>query len=116
MCGCVGVWGFVCGRSPRQGERVETAVTFEREGARRVGVLHLPETRVGETGVVFLHGWSGCRLGPHRMFVTCARRLCATGVPCLRFDFGGRGDSEGEWDTADIAQMRNSYTTIIKNA
>lgn len=34
------------------------------------------------------------RVGPHRMSVILARRLAAQGVSSLRFDIGGRGDSE----------------------
>ncbi len=58
------------------------------------GVLHLPATARPHGRIVFLHGWSGDRTGPHRMFVHAARRLARLGYTCLRFDYRGRGDSD----------------------
>ena len=83
----------------------EIQVGFEREGRKLYGVLHTTQAARGAPVVLFLHGWSGCRLGPHRMFVKTARRLCAAGFQCLRFDFVGRGDSEGDLEDATIASM-----------
>jgi pimeloyl-ACP methyl ester carboxylesterase len=61
------------------------------------GILHLPETRVhAPVGVVLLSPGQKCRLGPWRSYVLLARRLVGLGVPVLRFDFHGLGDSEGE--------------------
>ena len=71
------------------------------------GILHRPPagSRRGPSGVILLHGWSGCRLGPHRMFVKAARALSADGLTCLRFDFRGRGESGGEATATTIAGM-----------
>lgn len=71
------------------------------------GILHEPDPTAAGTGplVVFLHGWAGSRIGPHRMFVHMARRLAARGCVCLRFDFRGRGDSEGSTTGATIRSM-----------
>jgi hypothetical protein len=85
---------------------MEKAVEFTNEGRKLRGILHLPEARdPAGTGVVFLHGWSGCRHGPHLMFVKAARRFSDLGNACLRFDFRGRGESEGETIEAGIGSM-----------
>ncbi|MBM4164055.1 MAG: alpha/beta fold hydrolase [Lentisphaerae bacterium] len=55
--------------------------------------------------LLLIHGWSGDRTGPHRMFVTFARRLAAAGVMALRIDLSGRGDSDGDADAASIEAM-----------
>lgn len=68
------------------------------------GTVHVPAQGNG-TGLVFLHGWSGSRIGPHRMFVHTARRLAGLGFTCLRFDFRGRGDSDGATADASIESM-----------
>ncbi len=68
-------------------------------------VLHLPQDQPSRGRLVLLHGWSGDRTGPHRMFVHAARRLAAQGWICLRLDFGGRGDSDGLPADATIATM-----------
>jgi len=85
----------------------EQAICFENDGETLRGILHLPaRTASGPPpGVVFLHGWSGCRLGPHRMFVKAARRFAAQGWMCLRFDFRGRGESDGASDRTTIHSM-----------
>ena len=85
---------------------METQVHFQNEGCRLHGVLHAPEAAVDRRiALVFLHGWSGSRLGPHRMFVTAARRFEAAGFTSLRFDFRGRGASEGATAQTTISGM-----------
>lgn len=83
---------------------METAVTIQNGNEAIRAILHEPAVPAG-LGVVFLHGWSGNRLGPHRMFVTLARRLEALGIHGLRIDFRGRGDSDGATEAASIAGM-----------
>jgi len=67
------------------------------------GVVNVPDG--AKAAVVFVHGWSGYRCGPHRMFVSAARRLAEIGVASLRFDLRGRGDSEGDSAATDLDQM-----------
>jgi dienelactone hydrolase len=67
------------------------------------GILTAP---AGATlGVVFVHGWSGYRCGPHRMFVNAARRFAEAGIASLRFDLRGRGDSGGAFAASDLDGM-----------
>lgn len=56
-------------------------------------------------GILFLHGWSGDRTGPHRIFTRTARILKEKGCLCARVDFTGRGTSDGNAEDASIAQM-----------
>ncbi len=84
---------------------MEKPVSFENNGATLRGIMHEPAENASGGGVVFLHGWSGCRLGPHRMFVKMARRLSGAGCHCLRFDFRGRGESDGATSDAGIRTM-----------
>ncbi|MDP6523698.1 MAG: alpha/beta fold hydrolase [Kiritimatiellia bacterium] len=86
---------------------METPASFNSESGVLRGVLHSPADAPSQprAGIIFLHGWSGCRLGPHRMFVKLARQLCEKGHHCLRFDFGGRGESDGDTDSASINSM-----------
>jgi len=74
------------------------------EGMRKLfGILSLPDGDP-RAGVTLVHGWSGYRAGPHRMFVHLARALSANGIASVRFDLSGRGDSEGDFEdtTLDI--------------
>ena len=58
-----------------------------------------------ERGVVFVHGWGGYRIGPHRILVRTARALAQHGFATLRFDLRGRGDSDGNATEADLDGM-----------
>jgi dienelactone hydrolase len=55
--------------------------------------LEMPKT--GVSGI-FLNAGAVRRIGPNRMWVEAARRWAARGVPTLRVDLGGIGDSNGE--------------------
>ncbi len=78
----------------------ETPVRFSNEGQVLVGMMHLPDAKPPYPCVVFLHGYTGNRIGEHRLLVKAARELCRSGMACLRFDFRGSGESEG--DFADV--------------
>ena len=72
----------------------QRALAFDCHGDTLYGVLHLPP-RPGPRGVVIVVGGPQYRAGSHRQFVLLARALAARGVPVLRFDYRGMGDSEG---------------------
>jgi pimeloyl-ACP methyl ester carboxylesterase len=80
----------------------ETAVTASLPSGPARGILTEPVgTRERGITVVFLSGSSDRRIGPNRMWVDAARRWAAQGVPALRFDPSGVGDSDGDehgWD------------------
>lgn len=93
----------------------EIPVSFPVEGRLLRGILHEPEPgKARGEAVVFLHGWGGYRIGPHRMFVTAARRLVRQGFHCLRFDFRGRGDSEGAPEEASIRSMLDDGAQAVE--
>ena len=69
------------------------------------GVLHRPTSASPKEAFLFLGGWSGDRQGPHRLFLDMARRLACQGALCLRLDYRGRGESDGEIATAGIGTM-----------
>ena len=60
-----------------------------------VFILHVPD-EVRHSGVIIVVGGPQYRVGSHRQFVYLARFLAANGVPVLRFDYTGMGDSTGE--------------------
>ncbi|OWQ48952.1 hydrolase 1, exosortase A system-associated [Roseateles noduli] len=48
------------------------------------------------TGVLLIVGGPQYRVGSHRQFTLLGRALAAAGVPCLRLDYRGMGDAQGE--------------------
>ena len=95
------------------------AVLFQGATDKLVGVWHPPlgtappGDACGLT-IVMLHGWSGTRSGPHQMLTRAAREFAASGFGVLRFDFGGRGDSAGDSETATLATMREDARAALK--
>jgi len=85
---------------------MERAIQFENQGEHLVGVLHRPDSTAADgRAVIFLGGWAGYRVGPHRIFVKLARSLSEHGQHSLRFDFRGRGDSAGDTEKANLGTM-----------
>ena len=73
----------------------EKALTFDCAGETLVGVLSLPASP-GTRGVLIVVGGPQYRVGSHRQFTLLARHLASSGIPALRFDYRGMGDSTGE--------------------
>jgi pimeloyl-ACP methyl ester carboxylesterase len=60
-----------------------------------VGTITLPETptAAADIGIVLFNAGVIHRVGPHRLNVRVARQLAARGIPSIRFDLAGHGDS-----------------------
>jgi hypothetical protein len=70
------------------------------------GILHEPEWgRAEGLCVLFLAGPATTRNGPHRLHFRLATALERQGVRSLRFDFRGRGESEGAEDALTVRSM-----------
>lgn len=92
----------------------EFPLTFPNaRGETLVGVRYQP-AQTARGALLFLHGWSGYRSGPHQMLTRAARHFGAQGWASLRFDFGGRGDSEGDTELATLATMRDDAAIASK--
>jgi len=75
---------------------VEVPFTFPLGNDTLIGILHAatPDAR---RGVLMVVGGPQYRVGGHRHYVKVARRLAAGGVPVLRYDYRGIGDSTGRF-------------------
>lgn len=60
------------------------------------GVLHLADPHATRGVVIVVAGGPQYRAGAHRQFVSLARRIVKTGLPVLRFDLRGMGESSGQ--------------------
>jgi hypothetical protein len=58
----------------------------------------------GRPAVLLLNAGRLHRVGPNRLYVLLARRLAAAGLPVLRFDYSGIGESEPRRDELALEQ------------
>ncbi len=90
---------------------IERSVQFGESG-HLVGTVTVPAAPLaGRSGVLLLNAGAVRRVGPHRINVKVARRAARLGLPAIRFDLSGLGDSEAgnaSSPTADrtISDMR----------
>lgn len=81
---------------------MEVPVTFECEGEQLVGIF---SEGTSDTAVLLVVGGPQYRAGSHRQFTLLCRYLAQAGIPSLRFDYRGMGDSSGEiHDFEDVQQ------------
>jgi exosortase A-associated hydrolase 1 len=75
---------------------IEKPIVFECEGSELIGLVHLPERMQTRRGLlIVVPGGPQYRAGVARLQVQIARELASRGVPVMRFDYRGLGDSEG---------------------
>jgi uncharacterized protein len=70
-----------------------SAVKIASEGSILYGVVHDPRSNA-KRGILMVAA-GAYRVGPHRQFLLLARDWAAGGIPVMRFDYQGQGDSEG---------------------
>lgn len=95
----------------------ELMVEFENRRHRLLrGMIHRPESRTRGrrfAGVVFFHGFTGDRMESHWIFIKCARALAKAGIASLRFDFGGSGESEGDFREVTLRSEINDAVDSV---
>lgn len=80
------------------GEQIfETVLTLRVGEATLVGVLSEPAaTQAADVCAVLLNAGTIRHIGPNRAWVEAARRWAASGVPTMRLDLDGIGESDGD--------------------
>jgi pimeloyl-ACP methyl ester carboxylesterase len=76
----------------------ERPVVIDEDGEPLIGILAEPSGEVRQPGdwVIFLNAGRVRRIGPNRLVTTYAREWARAGLPSLRIDLGGLGDSAGD--------------------
>ncbi|GGG02842.1 alpha/beta hydrolase [Paenibacillus abyssi] len=89
---------------------MEKSLTLKspKDGLELAATLHYPTVNKGESkvpAVIICHGFVGNRIGVDRLFVKTARALAAQGYYVLRFDYGGCGESAGDYGALGLDAM-----------
>jgi exosortase A-associated hydrolase 1 len=74
----------------------ELPVVFECDGVQLIGVIHIPERPVAAGLITVAAGGIQYRAGCGRQLLSLARNLASQGIPVMRFDHRGMGDSVGD--------------------
>lgn len=91
-----------------------TQITVGQE--QLAATLHLPDPATGRVPVVICcHGLTGSRVGSCYRFVRLARRLALENSACLRFDFRGCGESEGEFETLTAERLVEDLLAVLSD-
>lgn len=81
----------------------QRAVRFPCQGEDLYGILSLPKSTTTR-GILIIVGGPQYRAGSHRQFTLLANDLASQGIPVMRFDYRGMGDSHGEARTFESVQ------------
>lgn len=79
----------------------QRALRFFCDGSCLVGIIDVPERPI-ERGLLVVTDAAQYRVGGHRQFALLSRTLAGRGIPVMRFDHRGCGDSEGDARSCDI--------------
>ena len=73
----------------------ERPICFQCQDASLLGILSVPKN-IDKHGILIVVGGPQYRAGSHRQFTLLARQFASEGIPVLRFDYRGMGDSDGD--------------------
>lgn len=99
---------------------MEKQLSIKHEQLSLAATLHYPHEgteQAEENGkrpvVIICHGFVGSRIGVDRLFVKTARALAAQGSYVLRFDYGGCGESDGDYGALGFDSMIEQTRTML---
>lgn len=95
-------------------EQYELAATLhyppaEEEGGKGCGSGRYPI-------IIICHGFVGTRIGVDRLFVLAAREFARHGYMVLRFDYGGCGESTGDYGAGGLNALIDQTRTVLDYA
>jgi alpha/beta superfamily hydrolase len=99
---------WACGKATG----VDQPFFFEKAGNRLFGLYFPARNLQRATGFVFCNGFGDEFKTARTSISIFARQLASLGYPCLRFDYTGYGDSQGEFVDVGI----NSMCSDVKEA
>lgn len=85
------------------------------QGEKLVGIETLPDGKGKFSTVVLVHGF-GVTKHESGMFDVLAKKLAGVGIASYRFDFVGRGESQGNYSETTLTKLMNDLTAIIEFA
>ena len=92
---------------------MDEVVTLYNAGQALRGIIEYPPTP-SDTAIILFHGFKGNRgYQPDDLLSQLSHALVASGFTTVRFDFSGRGHSEGSYQEMTIPQEISEADTIL---
>lgn len=98
----------------RQQTMIKMVSITNRSGHELRGIVDLPEKTEKVPVVVNLHGFTGTRQGHKNLHTSMGRELAKAGIACVRFDFYGNGESDGEFEDMRFTGLLEDTEDIIE--
>ncbi|UJF35925.1 alpha/beta hydrolase family protein [Paenibacillus hexagrammi] len=103
---------------------MEHTITIQSEHAELAATLHYPaHSKLSSSGqcdrwplIIICHGFIGSRIGVDRLFVKAAREFSKMGYLVLRFDYGGCGESTGDYGAGGLDVLIEQTRSVIDYA
>lgn len=103
---------------------MEHAITIQSNDIELSATLHYPTNQTGAAQadcqrwplIIICHGFIGSRVGVDRLFVKAAREFSSKGYLVLRFDYGGCGDSTGDYGAGGLDTLIEQTRRVIDYA
>jgi len=93
---------------------MQKAVEIKSRGLALRGMLHIPDNKQGKMPVCCMfHGFTGNKTEAHFLFVKLSRILEKKGIASVRFDFGGSGESDGDFFDMTISSELMDAKAIL---
>lgn len=96
---------------------MQKAVEMQSLGITLRGMLHVPEDIKHKIPIVLIfHGFTGNKMESHFIFVKLSRLLESRGIASMRFDFGGSGESDGDFIDMTMSKELQDAVSILDYA
>ncbi|MBP1155626.1 MULTISPECIES: alpha/beta fold hydrolase [unclassified Paenibacillus] len=105
---------------------MEHHITIRSGEQELAATLHYPESGNGENKIrkgnerfpiiIIAHGFVGSRIGVDRLFVLAAREYARNGYMVLRYDYGGCGESTGDYGSGGLDVMIDQTRSVLDYA
>jgi len=93
---------------------MQRAVELNSNGLTLRGTLHVPDKMNKKNPIVCIfHGFTGNKMEPHFIFVKLSRMLEKNGIASIRFDFGGSGESDGDFVNMTLSKELEDAKNIL---
>lgn len=97
---------------------MESPKFINNNNCKLYSVLHTPNKNQNKKnkniGIVLCSPFAEEKLISHRTFVSLSRKLAMEGYTCLRFDYMGHGDSDGNFEDATVKTRVSDINCALK--